>query len=116
MSDDRAGRKEMNDRIDSAAIGVLLVWAGICLFADLGWGVAWIGVGVVLFAEQVVRRRQAVDFDWFWVGASFVACLSGVALLYGLKVSVVPIVFILVGFSLIASSVKTKMVARRGNG
>ncbi len=116
MSDKKIGRKDLNDRIDSAAIGVLLVWAGICLLADLGWGVGLIGVGVVLFAEQIVRRRTAVDFDWFWVGVSFVACLSGVGLLYGLKVSLVPIVFILVGFSLIGSSVKVKVIARRGNG
>ena len=100
MSHDKAGQKDMNDRIDSAALGMLLVWAGICVQADLGWGIGLIGVGVTLFGEQVVRRRRAVDFDWFWVGASFVACFSGVAMLYELKLSVVPSVLILVGFSL----------------
>ncbi len=99
---------DLDRKVNGVVGGLLLIWAGIALQAEFGWGVALIGVGIILLAEQAARRHFGVDFDWFWVGVGIVSAGSGVGMLFGLKVSLVPILLIIVGIALIASAVSSK--------
>lgn len=98
----------LDQKVNGVIGGLLLIWAGIAVQADLGWGAALIGVGIILLVEQAVRRRLGVEFDWFWVGVGIVSGASGVGMLFGLEVSLVPILFIIVGIAVITSTVRSK--------
>ncbi len=98
--------RDLDRRVSSATARLLMVWVGIALLTDVGWGGGLIGAGVLLLAEQAVRWRSAVQFEWFWVGAGIMACLSGVGMLFGVQVSLVPILMIVVGITLIGSTLQ----------
>lgn len=71
-------------KIDSAGWGVFFVWVGVSLAADVGWGIALLGAGLISLGVQVARRLLALPVDRWGVG--FGACLFVVGLLHWLDV------------------------------
>jgi len=110
MSNDKVRKTpdsiELDRKLSAAGGGLLLIWLGIALLADVGWGAGLIGVGIILLAEQVIRRYFAVKFDGFWLVVGAVSVVSGVLMLLGVKLSLVPILLIVIGISLLASILK----------
>ncbi len=98
----------LDQKVNGVIGGVLLSWVGIALQADLGWGTGLIGVGIILLAEQAARRHLGVDFDWCWVGVGIVSVASGAGMLFGVEVSLVPGLLIIIGIALITSTVRSK--------
>jgi len=99
-------RRRLNRAINARTGGALLIWIGIALLGGVGWGVGLLGVGAVLLVEQVVRRRLAIEFERFWVGAGAVAAGLGVAIIVGLQDALVPILLIIAGGALVATTLK----------
>ena len=106
---------DLGRRVDSGTLGVLLLLLGIGLILGIGWGAGLIGVGLVLLGEQAVRRHLAVSFEWFWVGVGLVSVFYGVSMLFGANFSLVPIIIMVIGVSLLASAAKGKHKAEKNN-
>lgn len=107
MSNDK-GRKipdsiELDRKLNAISGGLLLIWVGVALLVDIGWGAGLIVVGIVILGEQAVRRYFSVKFDQFWVVVGAVSVASGVLMLFGVEVSLVPILLIVLGIALMAS-------------
>lgn len=101
-------RKFALKRVEGLAWGLFFVWMGVVLLEELGWGIGLLGVGILIFAGQIARRWVAESFETFWlmVGALFV--LGGAWTLLGVRVSLLPIVFILAGAALLVSAIVAK--------
>lgn len=61
-------------KIDAAGWGVFFIWIGVALFADVGWGIALLGTGVIALGSQVARRALGLAIDPWGIG--FGACLA----------------------------------------
>jgi len=106
---------DLDRRVDSGTMGVFLLLLGTGLLLGIGWGAGLIGVGIILLVEQAVRRHLAVNFDWFWVGVGLVSVFCGISMLLGANFSLVPIIIMVIGVSLIASAAKGKQKAEKNN-
>ena len=86
--------------------GIVLAgsWIGVALLVDVGWGAGLIGVGSILLVEQLVRWHLALDHEKFWVIAGAVAVGFGAGIAAGLGDALVPIVLVLVGAMLVATT------------
>lgn len=117
--DDRSKTSDervLDRRIDAAAWGVLLVWAGVALLANVGWGVGLVGVGVITLGAQVWRRFLGVKVDRFSVIVGALFAIVGIWNLFELRVDVVPLLFIAAGLGLLASTWRTRRAPRSGSG
>lgn len=84
---DRAGdaaSRALISRIDAAGWGVFLVWVGVALAADVGWGIALMGTGLISLAAQAARKWRALPIDRWSVG--FGGCLAVVGFLLWLGI------------------------------
>lgn len=66
-------------RIDAAGWGVFFIWVGVALVANVGWGIALPGTGVISLAVQLSRSLLALPVDRWSVG--FGGCLVVAGLL-----------------------------------
>ena len=101
-------RRDALKKVEGLAWGLFFIWIGIVLLAELGWGVGLLGVGILVFAGQVARRQIVLSFETFWlvVGTFFV--LGGIWALLDIRISLMPIVSILAGLSLLVSALVRK--------
>jgi len=103
-----AGRRATAHKLDAIGWGLFFMWIGIALLTNLGWGVGLVGVGILILGGQMARRYMALGFQTFWalVGALFV--IGGVWQMLSLRVSLIPILFILAGVALFVSALVAK--------
>ena len=97
---------ELDRRLNAASGGLLLIWLGIVLFTHAGGGLVCVGAGVVIVGEQLARMYLAIKFDKFWIGAGCLILAGGVVVLSGLGSSLVPVLLIVIGASLLGSTVR----------
>ena len=61
-------------KIDATGWGLFFLWVGVALLANVGWGAALLGTGVISLGVQLARRLSGIAVDRWSVG--FGACLS----------------------------------------
>lgn len=98
-------RKFALKRVEGLAWGLFFVWMGVVLLEELGWGIGLLGVGILIFAGQMARRWVAASFETFWLLVGTLFVLGGAWTLLGIRVSLLPIVFILAGTALLVSAI-----------
>ncbi|MBD3178480.1 MAG: hypothetical protein GF417_02190 [Candidatus Latescibacteria bacterium] len=90
-------------KVNAVSGGLLLIWIGIAMLFDAGWGFGLLVVGIILLGEQAARWIFQVKFDKFWVVAGTASLVAGVLILSGVEVSLVPILLIAAGIALLLS-------------
>ncbi|HSB79315.1 MAG TPA: hypothetical protein VLM91_11020 [Candidatus Methylomirabilis sp.] len=93
-------------KLDAAAWGVFFVWVGIALIADIGWGLALLGFGVITLGAQLARKSFGLAIEGFWVLVGVLFLLGGVWELLGIRYSLVPIVAIVAGIALLLNAMR----------
>lgn len=91
-------------RVDVAGWGVLLMWVGAAFLINIGMGFGLIGVGIITLGVQVVRKSNQLHLEWFWVIIGVLFVLGGIGEIFTTVVPLVPILLILAGAALFASS------------
>jgi hypothetical protein len=90
------------------AWGFFLLWVGIALLADVGWGAGLVGAAVIVLAAQAYRRhvRVAVDRFSLALGVVFagVGLWSLLGVRFGVRVELAPLLFIAAGLAVLASA------------
>ncbi len=108
---ERKTNKARQRRWDALVTGLILVWLGVVVFADLGWSAGLVGVGVVVLLEQALHWLWNAGFDGFYVGAGPIAAVAGAASIAGVNVPVLAIALIVAGLWLAGAALTHK--ARR---
>jgi hypothetical protein len=96
----------VNRRIDAAAWGLFFVWIGIALLANVGWGAALLGVGIITVGAQAARKQFGLAVEGFWVGVGVLFLLGGASALFGVQVGFVPLLLIVAGGALLLSALR----------
>jgi hypothetical protein len=99
-------KRELDRKLNAASGGLFLIWVGIAMLANVGWGLGLLGVGIIILGEQAVRRFFDIKFDTFWIVVGTLFVIGGIFVLFGLKLSLVPLLLIAVGISLLVSIFK----------
>lgn len=60
--------------VDAVAWGLFFMWVGVAFLAHLGWGVGFLGVGVITLGAQLVRKYLGLVVEPFWltIGIAFI--------------------------------------------
>jgi len=95
-------------RLDALGWGLFFVWVGVALMAKFGWGLGLLGVGVITLVGQVARKHFGLAVERFWIVVGVFLVLGGVWDVVGLQFSLVPVILIAAGMTLLFSA------ARRG--
>ena len=95
-------------KLDAIGWGLFFIWVGIAVLANLSWGIGLVGVGVLVLSGQLARKYMGLTFEAFWavVGALFV--IGGIWEMLSVRVSLIPILCIVAGLSLIVSALAVK--------
>ena len=101
-------QRTLAGRIDAVGWGVFFLWIGIALFADAGWGIALIGVGAILVGAQAWRAIAGVRVERFAVTIGVLFVIAGLWNLLGLRIDIVPLMFIAAGIAILASTWRTR--------
>lgn len=99
-----ASRRTLAKTLDAAGWGLFFIWIGVALLANIGWGVGLLGVGIITLGAQVARKYFALEVEGFWVAVGFLFVLGGIWELSSVRVSLVPILLIVVGAVLLVSA------------
>jgi hypothetical protein len=99
-----ADERALDRKIDSTAWGVFLLWIGIAVAAHVGWGVGLIGAAAITLGAQALRKRLGVRVERFSLTLGAVFAIIGVWNLFTPRVDLVPLLFILAGIALLAST------------
>lgn len=82
MEKGQAGRDAPNKAalIESAGWGLFFVWISVALLADVGWGPALVGMGLISLGSQGVRRLSALKVDGWSVVIGTCLVVTGLAI------------------------------------
>lgn len=94
-----------NDRglskaIDKAGWGLILIWIGISVLANVGWGMGMLGMGVIVLGGQCVRVFYNQRRDWFGIIVGICFSLVGIKEILSVRFgdgNIVPILSIILG-------------------
>ena len=96
------------ERIGALSWGLFFIWVGIAVAANLGLGLALVGIGAITLATQLVRWAIHAPVETFWLVAGGFFIAAGVWPLLGLTVSFVPILLMAMGVLIAAGGLGKK--------
>ena len=97
-------QQELAKRLDAAGWGTFILWVGIALMWDVGWGVGLLGIGLITLAGQAARQYVRLKPEGFWVVVGALFLIGGLGALYQLDIPMGPIVLMVVGLTLVISA------------
>jgi len=101
-------RYVLNKKLDAAGWGLFFIWIGIALFAHVGWGTGLLGVGIIILGAQVTRKYFGLKLEGFGIVVGFFFLLGGIWELLNVELGLLPILCIIVGVALLASTLVGK--------
>ena len=96
----------MDRKLNKVSGGLVLIWAGFTLLVRGGWGVGLAGVGAIIIGEQLARKFFAARFERQWAIAGIFLLGGGIVIQFGLTLSLVPALFIVIGITLLVSALR----------
>lgn len=104
-----AGREHGHRRLSAIGWGLLFVWVGVAALFGFGWGYGLIGVGVIILCSQIAHYMVGESqIDWFSTICGVMFLFGGIWVLFGISVSLVPILIILAGVALLISALTSR--------
>ena len=92
-------------QLDAIAWAMLLIWAGVAILTNLGWGWALLGTSGIVLAVQAALRQRGEPVDGFAVVMGLVLLIGGAWLVFGLTWPLAPVLLILLGIGLLWNAV-----------
>jgi hypothetical protein len=103
-----AGREHGHRQLSAIGWGLLFIWVGVAILAQVGWGY---GVGVIILASQVAHLAiGGARFDVFSTVVGLIFLLGGIWVLFGIQVGLVPVLCIAAGVALMLSALTSRPV------
>jgi len=104
VTDGRGSEK----KLDVAGWGLFLVWVGMAIITDIGWGTGLTGVGFIILLGQAARSYLGVKTEKFPILLGVFFVLGGIWELTTIQLSLAPIVCVVAGLALLVSAVVRK--------
>ena len=100
-----SARDTLNRRLEEIGWGLFfLMIGGIWLFPQTVPDGAWlIGAGLILLGINTVRQLSGIAMSWFTIALGIVALAAGLFDVFGVKLSLFAVLFIVLGVGMIAA-------------
>ncbi len=103
----------MEKKLDEWGWGLFFVWVAIALFANVGWGLGLMGVGIITLGEQAARVLFGLKVDGFWTVLGLVFVVSGSwELLSESEFPLIAVGLFMIGVTFIWSAVRGSFAGR----
>lgn len=99
----RKARKQFSNQLSTLAGGLALLWIAAFWLLNLPFGLGLAGAGILLLAEQGIRRRHGLRIDIVWAVGAVIAIIAGLAMLAGIAVAFGPLILAVIAITMIAS-------------
>ncbi len=105
-------RDHRHGQLSAVGWGLLFVWIGIAVLADVGWGWGLVGVGVIILGMQVIHQMVGgARLDVFSTICGLLFLIGGIWELFSISFGLVPALSIAAGIVLVLSAL-TRRPAR----
>lgn len=64
-------------KLDATGWGLFFIWIGTALLANISWGAALLGLGVIVLGIQAARLAFGLAVEGFWLVAGIVFAVGG---------------------------------------
>lgn len=98
---DASPKSELARRIDTAAWAAFLIWVGVSILANVGWGWFLAGLGIIVLVAQAALRIADEKIDAFWLIGGAVFLIAGIWELFNFEWPLAPFLVILLGVGLL---------------
>ena len=88
-------------QLDAVGWALLLIWIGVAVLANVGWGWALLGMGGIVLGAQAALWRRSETVDRFAAACGVVFLIGGAWVVLGLTWPLVPVLLILLGAGLL---------------
>lgn len=103
------GRELTHKAVERFGWGVLFIWVGIAVLLQVGWAYGLIGVGVIILCSEIAHIMVGEHrIDWFSTIVGLIFLFGGIWVLFGIEVSLVPILCIVAGAALMLSALTSR--------
>jgi len=106
-----ARKKELDKRLDTIGWGLFLIMIGGIWLVPEGTvpeGTWLIGVGLIILGLMAIRSMNGIKINVFWLVVGMIALTIGIGEVYGINISVLPILLIIIGANIVIKSVSRK--------
>lgn len=94
-------RHDRRSRFDAAGWALFFIWIGIAWLADLGLGVALLGVAVITLGMQAIRRVFGIPVEGFWIFVGIGFAIAGFWQWLDIDMPLAPFILIAAGVALL---------------
>lgn len=91
-------------QLDAIAWALLLIWIGVAVLANIGWGWALLGMSTIVLVTQGALWQRSQTVDRFAVACGVVFLIGGAWILFGLSWPLAPVLLILLGAALLLNA------------
>ena len=106
----------LEKRVDAGGWGLLFIWVGVALATSMSWGLALVGVGLVMLGVQIARKLTGFAPDRFSLTLGGLLVVGGIWESVNASVALVPLLCIAAGVALLVSAVAGRPRRRAGPG
>lgn len=92
-------------QLDAIAWALLIIWIGVAVLANVGWGWALLGTSGVVLGAQAALWLRGETVDSFAIACGIVFLVGGVWIVLGLTWPLAPALLILLGLGLLWNAV-----------
>jgi len=99
------GKTAYARQLEAITWALFLIWIGVAVLANVGWGWALLGMSVIILGAQAAHFRRAETVDGFSVACGLVFLVGGAWIVLGLTWPLAPVLLILLGAGMLWSAV-----------
>ncbi len=88
-------------RLDAVGWALFFIWIGVAWIAEVGIGIALLGVAAITLAMQLLRKRRGLKVEIFWVVAGVALGIGGLWEFFDIQMPLAPLVLIIAGIALL---------------
>jgi hypothetical protein len=95
----------VSEKVDAAGWAMLFIWIGIVPIANIGSAISFLGIGIIIWGTQAVRRIFGLRWEAFRTAIGFLFIVGGTWKLFHIQLELFPLLCIAAGVAVLAAVV-----------
>ena len=100
-------------QLDAVSWGMFIIWIGVAILLDVGWGWGLFGVAAIILVGAAIRWFKALPIEGFWVAAGLMLLACAVWEFFAVSLPLIP--FVIIGFGVVVLARAFRRPQSRGH-